>query len=307
MEEWFVIVNPVSGRGRGGRDWPRIAEMLDQVGISYTFNFSPARYEAIDLAESVVRMGYRKIIAVGGDGTMHEVLNGLWRQKDVPLEQLTVGVIPVGTGNDWVRHVGIPHDYKKAIDIITKGRVYQQDIIRARYRTPQGESERVVANIAGIGLDAEVIKAVEADYERGRKGRTTYIKCLLQTVFRHRPQPFRITIDGIESDYPKMFTAAVGNNRFNGGGLEQLPCALSDDGLAEVMILRELSLGMVPRALWLLLQGRINEIPTVDNFRVRSISFESVEASPVELDGELVGNSRVDFDVIPRALRVIVP
>ena len=104
-----------------------------------------------------------------------------------------------------------------------------------------------------------------------------------------------------------MFTAAVGNNRFNGGGLEQLPCALSDDGLAEVMILRELSLGMVPRALWLLLQGRINEIPTVDNFRVRSISFESVEASPVELDGELVGNSRVDFDVIPRALRVIVP
>lgn len=307
MEEWFVIVNPVSGRGRGGRDWPRIAEMLDQAGISYTFNFSPARYEAIDLAESVVRMGYRKIIAVGGDGTMHEVLNGLWRQKDVPLEQLTVGVIPVGTGNDWVRHVGIPHDYKKAIDIITKGRVYQQDIIRARYRTPQGESERVVANIAGIGLDAEVIKSVEADYERGRKGRTTYIKCLLQTVFRHRPQPFRITIDGIESDYPKMFTAAVGNNRFNGGGLEQLPCALSDDGLAEVMILRELSLGMVPRALWLLLQGRINEIPTVDNFRVRSISFESVEASPVELDGELVGNSRVDFDVIPRALRVIVP
>ena len=307
MEEWFVIVNPVSGRGRGGRDWPRIAEMLDQTGISYTFNFSPARYEAIDLAESVVRMGYRKIIAIGGDGTMHEVLNGLWRQKDVPLEQLTVGVIPVGTGNDWVRHVGIPHDYKKAIDIITKGRVYQQDIIRARYRTPQGESERVVANIAGIGLDAEVIKAVEADYERGRKGRTTYIKCLLQTVFRHRPQPFRITIDGIESDYPKMFTAAVGNNRFNGGGLEQLPCALSDDGLAEVMILRELSLGMVPRALWLLLQGRINEIPTVDNFRVRSISFESVEASPVELDGELVGKTRVDFDVIPRALRVIVP
>ncbi|MBO5656067.1 MAG: diacylglycerol kinase family lipid kinase [Rikenellaceae bacterium] len=297
----------MSGRGRGGRDWPRIAEMLDQAGISYTFNFSPARYEAIDLAESVVRMGYRKIIAVGGDGTMHEVLNGLWRQKDVPLEQLTVGVIPVGTGNDWVRHVGIPHDYKKAIDIITKGRVYQQDIIRARYRTPQGESERVVANIAGIGLDAEVIKAVEADYERGRKGRTTYIKCLLQTVFRHRPQPFRITIDGIESDYPKMFTAAVGNNRFNGGGLEQLPCALSDDGLAEVMILRELSLGMVPRALWLLLQGRINEIPTVDNFRVRSISFESVEASPVELDGELVGKTRVDFDVIPRALRVIVP
>ncbi len=307
MEEWFVIVNPVSGRGRGGRDWPRIAEMLDQAGISYTFNFSPARYEAIDLAESVVRMGYRKIIAVGGDGTMHEVLNGLWRQKDVPLEQLTVGVIPVGTGNDWVRHVGIPHDYKKAIDIITKGRVYQQDIIRARYRTPQGESERVVANIAGIGLDAEVIKAVEADYKRGRKGRATYMKCLLQTVFRHRPQPFRITIDGIESDYPKMFTAAVGNNRFNGGGLEQLPCALSDDGLAEVMILRELSLGMVPRALWLLLQGRINEIPTVDNFRVRSISFESVEASPVELDGELVGKTRVDFDVIPRALRVIVP
>ena len=181
MEEWFVIVNPVSGRGRGGRDWPRIVEMLDQAGISYTFNFSPARYEAIDLAESVVRMGYRKIIAVGGDGTMHEVLNGLWRQKDVPLEQLTVGVIPVGTGNDWVRHVGIPHDYKKAIDIITKGRVYQQDIIRARYRTPQGESERVVANIAGIGLDAEVIKAVEAE-EKTNSG------FILTTAAQEKPQ-----------------------------------------------------------------------------------------------------------------------
>ncbi len=307
MEEWFVIVNPVSGRGRGGRDWPRIAELLDRAGVSYTFNFSPARYEAIDLAESVVRMGYRKIMVVGGDGTMHEVLNGLWRQTDVPLEELTVGVIPVGTGNDWVRHVGIPHDYEAAIRVIFTGRIYHQDIIRARYQTPKGEGERVVANIAGVGLDAEVIKAVEAAWARGRKGRGTYMKCLLKTVFTHSPQACRVTVDGQERYYPKIFTAAVGNNRFNGGGLEQLPCALSDDGLAEVMILRSLTAGMVPRALWLLLNGRINEIVTVENFRCRRISFDFEGGGPVELDGELVGNTAVEYEIIPRALRVIVP
>ena len=97
MEEWFVIVNPVSGHGRCVREWPRIEALLRKAGFDYTFNFSSSKYEAIDLAYSAVRMGFRKIIVVGGDGTMHEVLNGLYRQQEVPMSDIVVGVIPVGT------------------------------------------------------------------------------------------------------------------------------------------------------------------------------------------------------------------
>ncbi len=307
MEEWFVIVNPVSGHGRGAREWPRIEKLLVKAGFDYTFNFSSSKYEAIDLADSAVRMGFRKIMVVGGDGTMHEVLNGLYRQQEVPMSDITVGVIPVGTGNDWVRHFGIPHDYQAAIDVILEGRIFHQDIIRARYQTPKGVGERVVANIAGIGLDASVIEAVDAAEKRGRKGRWTYLWCLIKTVLTHKSQPYEVEIDGRRIEYPAMFSAAVGNNRFNGGGLEQLPAALADDGLAEVMILGHLRLKAVPRALKCLLGGRINDIPEVENYRGRQVMFTSPQPRPVELDGELVGTTRAEFEVLPAALRVIVP
>ncbi len=307
MEEWFVIVNPVSGRGRGGRDWPRIAQMLDEAGFDYTFNFSAAKYEAIDLAESVVRMGYRKIMVVGGDGTMHEVLNGLYRQQEVPIGEITVGIIPVGTGNDWVRHYGIPHDYRKAIEVVRSGKCYTQDIIHAEYSTDSEVRSRVVANIAGIGLDASVVNAVDAAEKRGRKGRWTYLWCLLRTVATHKAHPYTVVMDGRRMEYPEMFSASVGNNRFNGGGLEQLPLAVSDDGLCEVMILNRLPLSGVPRDLKMLLGGRVNDIPEVENYRCHTISFESDAARPVELDGELVGVTRASFAVIPSALCVIVP
>lgn len=307
MEEWYVIVNPVSGRGRGAREWPLIESLLTQAGFDYTFNFSSSKYEAIDLAESAVLMGYRKIIVVGGDGTMHEVLNGLYRQHEVPMSSITVGVIPIGTGNDWVRHFGIPHDYKQAIDVIAAGRIFHQDVIRARYQTPQGVGERVVANIAGIGLDASVIEAVDAAEKRGHKGRWTYLWCLIKTVMTHKAKPYEVEIDGRRLGYPEMFSAAVGNNRFNGGGLEQLPAAKADDGLAEIMILKALSLRAVPQALKRLLTGRINDIPEVENYRGRCVVFSSPEPRPIELDGELVGTTQAEFEVISGALNVIVP
>lgn len=307
MEEWFVIVNPVSGLGRGARDWPHISSLLDKAGFDYTFNFSASKYEAIDLAESVIRMGYRKIVVVGGDGTIHEVLNGLYRQQDIPMNEVTVGVIPIGTGNDWVRHYGIPYDYQAAIDVILGGCVFNQDIILARYQTSKGEGERVVANIAGIGLDAAVIRAVDAAERRGRKRKWTYLWCLLKTVLTHKVHPYRVEMDGSSMEFPELFSAAVGNNRFNGGGLEQLPLAISDDGLAEIMILNRLPLRTVPRSLKLLLGGRINDIPETVNYRCRKISFVSCDAHPVELDGELVGLTRADFEVVPQAFRVIVP
>lgn len=308
MEEWYIIVNPVSGHGRCAREWSKIASLLDKAGLDYSFEFSPSKYATIDLANSAVRMGYRKIIAVGGDGTIHEVLNGLYHQNEVPMSEITLGVIPVGTGNDWVRHYGIPHDYQAAIDIILQGHIFHQDIIRARYQTSKGEGEGVVANIAGIGLDAAVIEAVDAaERRRGRKGRGTYLWCLIKTVLTHKAHPYTIEVDGRRMEFPEMFSAAVGNNRFNGGGLEQLPAALSDDGLAEVMVLSRLRLRSLPKALKLLLGGRINDIAEVENYRCRQISFTSTEPRPVELDGELVGVTRADFEVLPGALNVVVP
>ena len=307
MDVWFVVVNPVSGGGRGERDWPRIASLLDEAGVAYTHKFAVLKNDVVSIVEKAVREGFRKIMVVGGDGSMHEVLNALYGQREVPMNQIVMGIIPVGTGNDWVRHCGIPHDYRSAVEVIRSGRVYGQDLIVARYQTAKGVGERVVANIAGIGLDASVIEAVDRAGERGHKGRLTYLGCLIKTVLTHKARPYRIVIDGREQMCDDLFSAAVGNNRFNGGGLEQLPCAVANDGLSEVMILRRLRLSSVPRALWRLLRGRINDIPEVLNCRCRTISFTSDVPRPVELDGELVGYTAVDFVTLPSALQIMIP
>ena len=125
---WFVIVNPVAGKGLGLTDWPVISKLLRDNSIAFDFAFTEHRFHAIELSVEAVNNGYRRLIVVGGDGTLNEVVNGLFIQKAVPQTDVLLSVIAVGTGNDWVRMFGIPRTYTDSIKSIVAGHSFLQDV-----------------------------------------------------------------------------------------------------------------------------------------------------------------------------------
>ena len=153
-EKWFAIVNPVAGSGRGLTDWPQISKLLRDHHIVPEYAFTERKYHAIELAVEAVNNGFRKIIVVGGDGTIHEVVNGLFIQKVVPTQDVLLSVIAVGTGNDWIRMFGIPRKYSEAIRAIVEGHSFLQDVGKISYYQSSYKQTRYMANVAGVGFDA---------------------------------------------------------------------------------------------------------------------------------------------------------
>ena len=126
--KWFVVVNPISGSGKGLDDYPQISKLLRDNGIACEAVFTEHKWHATELTVSAVEAGYRHIIVVGGDGTLHEVVNGLFIQKQVAPSDVTIAVIAVGSGNDWIRMHGIPTHYSEAIRTIKEGYTFLQDV-----------------------------------------------------------------------------------------------------------------------------------------------------------------------------------
>ena len=189
---WLAIVNLLSGSGRCGRDWEHIAKMLYAKGIDFDTVFTGYRYHAIELTKrGIVEDGYRNVIAIGGDGTIHEVANGILLQTEVPSTEVRMGVIPVGTGNDWIRSYDIPRDYENAINTLVDGKEFVQDVAKVTYMGREGKEEsRYCVNVSGAGLDAFVNVKVCKMKDKGKNGKMAYIsrrdcaKALAYALFR---------------------------------------------------------------------------------------------------------------------------
>ena len=149
-DKWFAIVNPVAGSGRGLADWPQISKLLRDNHIVPEYAFTERKYHAIELAVEAVNNGFRKLIVVGGDGTIHEAVNGLFIQKAVPTQDVLLSVIAVGTGNDWIRMFGIPRKYSEAIRAIVEGHSFLQDVGMISYYQSSYRQTRYMANVAGV-------------------------------------------------------------------------------------------------------------------------------------------------------------
>ena len=144
-DKWFAIVNPVAGSGRGLADWPQISKLLRDNHIVPEYAFTERKYHAIELAVEAVNNGFRKLIVVGGDGTIHEAVNGLFIQKAVPTQDVLLSVIAVGTGNDWIRMFGIPRKYSEAIRAIVEGHSFLQDVGMISYYQSSYRQTRYMA------------------------------------------------------------------------------------------------------------------------------------------------------------------
>lgn len=304
--KWFVVVNPISGYGKGLDDFPLISKLLRDNGIACEAVFTEHKYHATELTVSAIAEGYRHIIVVGGDGTLHEVVNGLFIQKCVEPAEVTVAVISVGTGNDWIRMYGLPKQYSAVIRAIKEGYTFLQDVAAVEYEESRYNQTRYMANVAGVGFDAAVIKRGMTMRERGSKGASLYIRALISTFFRYKPTGVKIWIDDRLMYNNLLFSLAIGVGKYNGGGIQQLPIAVADDGLLDITLIRPIHWWHILFRLRRFFNGEIYSIGHVQHLQGSKIRIESSPEIQLEIDGELLGGTPVELRVLHRAVKVIV-
>lgn len=302
--KWFIVVNPNAGKRRGEKDWSLIEELLHKSKLSFTYQFTRTKGHAVKLVNNAIRSGYRNIIAVGGDGTMNEVVNGCFRQNICATTELCLSMITVGTGNDWGRMFGIPLDYNKAIEVIKAKQTCLHDTGIAHYYNGSIKKKRYFINIAGIGFDAVVVRRTNLQKEKGRSGKAIYFWNILRSLLLYKNTRTEIKIDG-KYLTDEVFTISLGIGKYSGGGMMQTPNARHDDGLFDVTVIKKMRRGEIIRNLKLLYDGTILSHPKIEGYTGKNIFVHSHPPIHVEADGESLGHSPIKFQIMPRSINIV--
>ncbi len=291
----YLIVNPVAGRGRAKTVWPRIEQLLVDNGLHYTVSFTAYPGHATQLARRAVDAGHQVVVAVGGDGTLTEVINGL------AMSEVRLGLIPVGSGNDFARSLKIPSDdLAQAVKILAEAQSISVDLGRI-----DGD---LFINVAGVGFDAQVARTM-SEKAKWLRGSMAYVYALLRSLFTFKPIPVQLTLDGVEYHFETILVA-VANGRYFGGGMCIAPTAEIDDGYFDVVVLEGLSVSAFLRAFPKVYRGTHLSHPKVRVFRARQVMLRpgsQVKAVPAQAEGNFVGNAPKEFIIMPAACKVLAP
>ncbi len=307
MKDWKVIVSKLSGGGKAGQAWARVSELLTAKGVTYSESFTEYKYHAIELTKEALKAGYRKILTLGGDGAIHEILNGVMTQSEVPTQEVTIAMIPVGSGNDWPRYHQIPlKDLDAAVEVIVRGKEMIQDVVKVETINNGNPYTRYMVNIGGLGFDAQVCHLFEAAKKKGKSGDAQYYKCLMQGFLWYKCPHFTVKVDGEPFYEGPAFSVALGNGRYCGGGMMETPQAVIDDGLLDVTVVKKLWKGKFLFSVKRLFKGTILEMKEVIAARAKhTIEIDATPASFMEVDGEPVGCSPAKCTIIPSAVKVV--
>jgi YegS/Rv2252/BmrU family lipid kinase len=303
-QEWFGVVNPNAGNGKGKKDWSRISEIFQKNEIRLISKSTEKRGHAISYTRELIADGYRKIIAVGGDGTLNEIVNGVFTQDYCSPKDIIISMIPVGTGNDWGRMFGIPLVYEGAVQVIKEGKLMLHDIGIVSFYNGDRKEKRYFINIAGLGFESVVVKKTNMQKDKGKSNQAIYFYNLLSGLITYRHTVADITIDGKKST-SSIFSINVGNGRYCGGGMRQTPDALPDDGLLDITVIRNMGRFEIIKSLKLLYDGTILSHPKVDGYRSNNLAVSSESLLYLEADGESLGHTPAEFSIIPLAVNIV--
>ena len=303
-DKYFVSVNPNSGAGKSGKDWPSIKQKLEQAGLEFDYALSTQHRENIEHVQHALKQGFRKFIGVGGDGTMHHLVNGVLGQSEVPSTEVELSLISIGTGNDWVRHYGISRNYDDMIQLIKHGKTALQDAGKLSYA--DGHGEEYFMNFAGIGYDAYV---VEHTMDLKRFGQIAYLFGLVKCLFNYDPQQLKVEVDGKPLLDEEIFMLIAGIGKYAGGGMMLSKNAEINDGFFELTYGKNLSKAEIVSIVHKLFDGNYITHPKVETLKCKQIKVQAKNKDLVkaESDGELIGLGDFEVNIIPSALKIIVP
>lgn len=286
------ILNPKAGGGRAEKVWRSLLQLDPSLEASALRTDGPGAAE--ELALKAAREGASAIVAVGGDGTLHEVVNGLIGLDRVP----AVGVIPCGTGNDFARSTGLPRSPRRALEVCRTGYTRRVDVGTI--------NDRVFINVAGFGFDAAVAKEVASRRGSGPTGTLPYLMAVLRLVGTYRPTEVTITVDGRAFRTPLLF-GAVGNGSTYGGGMRICPHAAVDDGLFDLCLAHDLKAGETLANLARVFFGSHINHPKCTYRQAQRVHVDGPSEVAVHADGQLLGSLPARFELIPRAIPFLFP
>jgi YegS/Rv2252/BmrU family lipid kinase len=299
---WHIIANPAAGNGAVGRRWPDIEALLQEMGFSYTVRFTEHRGHAVRLVDDAVLKGCRHILGLGGDGTNHEIANGILCQPHVPPADITYALLPIGTGNDWARTYDIPHDPRRRLHRLLQGETVLQDVGKVAYWRDGLPAERFFVNVAGMAYDAFIAKKLE---QHRFVSRMQYLLMVAQYLFEYQLTPAQLFWEEntVEDSF---YTINVGICRYSGGGMQLVPHAVPDDGLLAVTYARRLPKWEVLLQTNRFYNGTLLRHPKVGGFQTKNLRVAHLGDIPtlLEADGEFLGESPAEFSILEKSLRI---
>ncbi len=297
---WFIIANPIAGNRKFSIQWKEIQQLLNNKNIDYSFAFTQFSKHEIELAQNAIQQGFRKIISIGGDGTLHHVVNGIMTQRYVKTSDITIGVIPLGTGNDWIKTYNIPINVEKAIEIIHHKKTILQDI---GVIETENKSISYFNNVAGLGYDGYIVHKLKT---LKHFGSIAYLLSGLAGLFFYKKAIFKINFNNKIIETTCLMTL-IGICKFSGGGMQFTKNVNTADGLFDVTIAKNLNIFDLIFNIKKLYNGNIVHHKKVETYKTKQISIIPEASKPfIQADGELIGAGKVTVTIIEKAINFVI-
>ncbi len=303
--KYYIIVNPISGRGLAGKSIPQIESTITKAGLDYTLVTTNKQWHAAELAKNAAQSGYDVIVCASGDGTLNEALNGLMQARKTGFTKNAIAVLTIGTGNDFAGSVGIPTNLKDSLQTLILNRRKKVDLGLVKGGDyPDG---RYFCNGIGVGFDAAV--GHEAVKIRWTRGLPAYLIGVIKTVFiYYNPPTLEIILDNEKPIQQVSLMVSVMNGKRMGGGFQMAPESKADDGLFDLCIAESASrariLGMIPH----FLRGTQGTQPEVKMRRAKRVSIRSLDKTfPAHADGEFIclAGSSLTVEILAQELEIV--
>lgn len=305
-ENWGVIVNPVAGKRHLRKEWINIYRTLKRAAIHFSVQSTEYPGHAILLTRDLLKNGFRRILIIGGDGTVNEVVNGIFTSGITDTDQVTIALIPYGTGNDWARYWGLNRlTRRQIIDTLQRRLTRCVDVCYVDYTDHGTPRRQYFINGAGFGFDGLVVR-ITNHLKRLLGGHAwVYTLSVLVAIFRYRPTPMIITTADTRID-DHIFTISIGNACYSGGGLKQTD-ADPTDGKFFITLVPPITFSIIISGLRHLFRGTLYNHPAVQTIETSQITVNTLKQVDVETDGvEINGNGTFTFHVIPHALHTVI-
>ena len=278
---YHIIYNPVAGKKKALKNLQKVEDALKAKGAEYQLHETAAARDGERIARELTQNGEYELVVLGGDGTLHEVLNGM---VDPTLCRL--GIIPSGTGNDFAERLGIPKKVEKAMDLILNAQAKDTDYLQV--------GEVRCMNVAGLGMDVDVLERCQ----RGKmKGKMKYLASLVKSIFAFKGYPIAVERGGKMERRDALIAVACNGSQI-GGGIRICPNAVVDDGQISVVVVECIGGKMkLLFAFWKLLRGKILKYPATRHFLCERVRFAPDSPCTVQLDGELYTDLDLDIEI----------
>ncbi len=301
----MVIVNPASGNGKTRNNWPDIKNNLEKAGLEFDFAHTTCRFEATYFVREALKNGYETIVSVGGDGTLNEVVNGFFDNGVMINQSAKLGIIPGGTGGDFIRTLDYPKDYIEACQVIARGQSELIDLGKVNFFNHNASPiSRYFINVAGFGLDGAVVDRVNRT-SKFFGGFLSFLYGTIAGTLQFQSFPLTLEVDGQLVHEGMTSVVTVANGQYFGGSMQIAPGAVLDDGIFEIVIVEGLTKGRLLRCLPTIYKGAHGQFPEVSFLRGIRVKATSPERVLLDIDGEQPGILNAEFSILPKVLNII--